>query len=182
MQAFFKHPSPEFRNFPWYFPADRCFALTRDTVQHCTRVQACSCITELLVNTFTSKTPKDSQCKRLSLTDPVWKQNDRSSRGLWPLHFLDLTSCEIFGGKFKRKGPKQIYTLCKNYETTSVARFQQFQGKYSTRPITCSAGTPSAFDQEGTIFRTCCSAGDFFSDFLNIIIRENLFLAAFTDC
>jgi len=54
-------------------------------------------------------------------------------------------------------------------------------GQKSRTPITCSDGTPSAFSQEGTIYRTC-STGEFLSDFLNFIITAILFLAAFTDC
>ena len=56
-------------------------------------------------------------------------------------------------------------------------------GQILTAPITCPSGIPSGFGQKGNIFRTCCSAGEFFFlDFLNSIITANLFLAAFTDC
>jgi hypothetical protein len=47
-------------------------------------------------------------------------------------------------------------------------------GEEFRKLTTCSANTPSAFDQEGKILSICCSTGEFLLDFLKVIITVKL--------
>jgi hypothetical protein len=82
----------------------------------------------------------------------------------------------------KMKCIKRIPTFWKNKETTSAARFQQFAGKnYRELTTTRSAGTLSAFGQEGNIFSICCSTGEFLLRFLKVYTTAMFFAATFID-
>jgi hypothetical protein len=98
--------------------------------------------------------------------------------------FPDLTPCDFYlSATLKDKVYKKIPTLWENQDTTSAARFQQFPGKNSRElTTTCSAGTLSAFGQEGNIFSICCSTGEFLLGFLKVVLTTIAYRPApFTD-
>jgi hypothetical protein len=69
------------------------------------------------------------------------------------------------------KCTNQIPTCWKNQETTStVTDGSNFQQRTAESMPTCSAGTVSAFRQDGNIFSICCSTGEFLLHFLKIIL------------
>jgi hypothetical protein len=74
-------------------------------------------------------------------------------------------------GSLKDKVYKTNPHTLEELRHNTAARFKQFPGKNSRELTTmCSAGTLSAFGQEGNIFSICCSTGEFLLDFVKVVI------------
>jgi hypothetical protein len=102
------------------------------------------------------------------------------SRRLWPLFSYNLTPCVFYWcGSLKDKLCKIPHGM-KNYRTVSFTRCQKLPWLNSGELTRFSAGMPSIFVQEGSIFITCCSSGKYLLAFLKFIITGILCVPPFT--
>jgi hypothetical protein len=99
------------------------------------------------------------------------------STGLWPTSSPNLTNYNFYLWRSLKHKVYKTYPYTLEEPRNNIwHEFLQFLGKNS-RELTppCSAGTLIAYAQEGNIYSICFTNGDFFLNFLKVILAETAY-------